>query len=183
MRVLHTSESRSGQIYIPFVNTMLLIGVLALVIGFGNSSGLASAYGIAVTGTMVVTALLAIIVINKNWGWSLTGAIALIVPFLIIDMVFLGANLMKIMDGGYVPLIIAAAMCIVMWTWMRGTALLARKDAQSEMPLGTLIASLERKSLPEISGTAVFLTAHPKFAPVALLHSPSNISKRFTKIM
>jgi KUP system potassium uptake protein len=171
MRIMHTSEAQSGQIYMPAVNMMLMGGVIALVLAFGSSSSLASAYGIAVTGTMVVTAILAIIVVNRNWRWPLWASLTLIVPFLLIDLVFLGANLMKILDGGYVPLLIAALVCTVMWTWMRGATLLARKDARAEMLLADLLASLERKSLPVIPGTAIFLTAHPEFAPVALLHS------------
>ncbi len=171
MRIMHTSEAQSGQIFMPGVNMMLMAGVIALVLTFGSSSGLANAYGIAVTGTMVITAILAVIVVNRHWGWPLWAATILIVPFLVIDLVFLGANLMKILDGGYVPLIIAALVCIVMWTWIRGTQVLARKDAESEMQLSDLLKSLARKMPPSIPGTAVFLTAHPEQAPIALLHS------------
>ncbi len=171
MRIMHTSEEQSGQIYIPGVNAILMFGVLALVLVFGTSSSLASAYGIAVTGTMVITAILAIIVVNRHWGWPLWASLALILPFLVIDVVFLGANLMKILDGGFVPLLLAAAVSLVMWTWLRGTALLARKDARSEMLLSDLLNSFERKMPPTIPGTAIFLTAHPDHVPVALLHS------------
>lgn len=171
MKILHTSAEQSGQIYMPFVNAALLVGVLVLVLVFGSSSKLANAYGIAVTGTMVVTAALAIIVVNRHWHWPLPAALALIVPFLLIDLVFLGANLMKVLDGGYVPLVIGAAVVTLMWTWVRGTELLALKDRQSEIPLKDLIAMLPRKPLPSISGTAVYLTAHPEYAPVALMHS------------
>ena len=171
MRVFHTSETQSGQIYMPFVNLALLIGVILLVLSFRNSSALANAYGIAVTGTMVVTAILAIVAIHRHWKWSLAAAICLIVPFLIIDLVFLGANLMKFLEGGYVPILIAAGMGLLMWTWIRGTALLARKDSQTEVLLADLLPSLTRKMPPVIPGTAVFLTAHGDFAPVALMHS------------
>lgn len=171
MKVQHTSAEQSGQIYMPFVNALLLCGVLVLVLAFGSSSKLANAYGIAVTGTMVVTALLAIVVINRHWRWPLPLALALMVPFLLIDLVFLGANLMKVLDGGYVPLVIGALVVTVMWTWMRGVAVLARKDQRVEIPLADLIRQLQRKPPPSIPGTAVYLTAHPQYAPVALMHS------------
>ena len=171
MRIRHTSEAQAGQVYMPGVNTLLMLGVLALTIGFASSSRLASAYGIAVTGTMVVTAALAIVVLNAHWRWPLAGAVALIVPFLAIDLVFLGANLMKFLDGGYVPLLIAAVVVVVMRTWMRGTAVLAEQDMQAEIRLAELLRSLATKPLPTIPGTAVFLTAHPELAPQALMHS------------
>lgn len=171
MKIQHTSAAQSGQIYIPFVNVLLLLGVLVLVLAFGSSSKLANAYGIAVTGTMVVTAMLAIIVVHRHWGWPLPAALALMVPFLVIDLVFLGANLMKLLDGGYVPLVIGAFVITLMWTWVRGTNLLALKDSQSEIPMADLLRSLSRKPPPSIPGTAVFLTAHPEYAPVALMHS------------
>ncbi len=171
MRIMHTSEAQSGQIFMPGVNLMLMAGVITLVLLFGSSSGLANAYGIAVTGTMVITAILATIVVWRHWRWPLWAAVLLIVPFLVIDLVFLGANLMKILEGGYVPLLIAALVCLVMWTWMRGTTVLARKDAQTEVMLDDLLKSLARKMPPSIPGTAVYLTAHPEYAPVALMHS------------
>jgi KUP system potassium uptake protein len=171
MKTLHTSAEQSGQIYMPLVNTLLLLGVIILVLVFGSSSKLANAYGIAVTGTMVVTALLAIVVVNKHWHWPLLLALLLIVPFLVIDLVFLGANLMKIFDGGYVPLLIAALVVTIMWTWMRGLNILTQKDQQSEIPLTDLLRQLGKKPPATILGTAVFLTAHPEHAPVALMHS------------
>ncbi len=148
MKTLHTSAEQSGQIYMPFVNTMLMLGVLVLVMLFGSSSKLANAYGIAVTGTMVVTALLAMIVVNRHWRWPLPLALLLIIPFLLIDLVFLGANLMKVLDGGYVPLVIAAAVVLIMWTWMRGVGVLAQKDRQSEIPLDMLLNQLQKKPPP-----------------------------------
>ncbi len=171
MKIQHTSEAQEGQIYMPGVNTLLLLGVLALVLAFASSSKLANAYGIAVTGTMVVTAMLAFVVVNKYWRWPLWASAALILPFLVIDLVFLGANLMKVLDGGYVPLLIAALVILVMWTWVKGTGLLALKDRQTEIPLLELLGQLEKKPPTSIPGTAVYLTAHPDFAPVALMHS------------
>lgn len=171
LKIRHTSETQEGQIYLPAVNNMLLVAVLALVVGFGSSSGLASAYGISVTGTMVVTAVLALIVVNRHWGWPLWAATALILPFLLIDLVFLGANMLKVLDGGYVPLAIAAIVVLVMTTWLRGTAVLFQKEQDAEVSLDTILRQLDKKPVPTISGTAVYLTSSPQTAPVALMHS------------
>lgn len=171
MQILHTSEAHAGQIYMPAVNTLLMVGVLILVVAFGSSSKLASAYGIAVTGTMVVTAMLAMVVVWRLWRWPLWAALALIVPFLLIDLVFLGANLMKFLEGGYVPLLIAGGVGLIMWTWIRGSAVLRVLDAQTETPLPDVLRALERSQPPTIPGTAIYLTANPGFAPVSLMHS------------
>jgi KUP system potassium uptake protein len=170
MRSLHTSAEHAGQIYMPAVNTLLLIGVLALVLIFASSSRLASAYGIAVTGTMVVTALLAMIVVHLHWRWPLAAAGGLILPFLMIDVVFLGANLMKLFEGGFVPLIIAGVMLILMRAWMRGTNALEDKARQSDTPLRVVLESLEKSPPTLVPGTGVYLTTQPQLAPVALLH-------------
>ena len=129
LEIRHTSEEMAGQIYMPKVNTLLLVGVLALVILFKSSSALASAYGIAVTGTMVVTGVLAFIVIWKVWQWSPWAAGALIVPFLLIDLTFLTANLLKVVDGGWLPLGLGACIVVVMLTWRRGTRILLHKNS------------------------------------------------------
>ncbi len=154
----------------PFVNMALMVGVIMLVLAFRNSSNLAHAYGIAVTGTMVVTALLAIVAIHRHWnGRSGNDCTHFAIPSP--GSCLSRSNLMKFLEGGYVPILIALGMGIIMWTWIRGTMVLARKDAHGEMRLDTLLHSLEKKELPVISGTAVFLTAHGDHAPVALLHS------------
>ncbi len=171
LEIRHTSEALVGQIYMPRVNVLLLIGVLLLVVLFRSSGGLASAYGIAVTGTMVVTAMMAFIVIWKGWHRSLPAAAALIVPFLVVDLTFLAANLLKVMEGGWVPLALGAVIMIVMYTWLRGTRLLFEKTRRQETPLSDLVAMLERKPPMRVSGTAVFLTSDPISAPTALLHS------------
>ena len=171
LEIRHTSEAQFGQIYMPRVNTLLLLGVLLLVVLFKSSSALASAYGIAVTGTMVVTAILALIVIWRAWNWPLWAAAALMVPFLIIDLVFLGANLLKVFQGGWVPLLIGAMIIAVMLTWRRGVRILSEKTRRLETPIDSLIESLEKKELCRVAGTAVFLTADPDSAPTALLHS------------
>ncbi|HEY0213034.1 MAG TPA: potassium transporter Kup [Paenirhodobacter sp.] len=171
MKIRHTSEQQQGQIYIPWINGALLIGVLALVVMFDTSSALAAAYGISVTGTMVVTALLAMLVAHKHWGWSMGAAIALMAPFLMLDLVFLGANLIKIAEGGYVPLGIAAAMLVVMFSWRRGSGLLAEKERESQVSMDLLLGQIHAKSIATVPGTAVFLTATPEMAPESLLHS------------
>jgi KUP system potassium uptake protein len=171
LEIRHTSEAQFGQIYMPRVNTLLLLGVLLLVVLFKSSGALASAYGIAVTGTMVVTATLALIVIWRFWNWPLWAAAALMVPFLLIDLTFLGANMLKVFQGGWVPLLIGAMVMVVMLTWRRGARILAEKTRRLETPIDSLIESLEKKELCRVPGTAVFLTADPESAPTALLHS------------
>jgi len=171
LEIRHTSETRFGQIYMPRVNALLLIGVLVLVAVFKSSSALASAYGIAVTGTMVVTAMMAFVVVWKGWRWSAPAAAALIVPFLIIDLTFLGANLLKVVEGGWVPLAFGGVLMIVMYTWRRGTRLLFDKTRRQETPLKDLVRMLERKPPQRVPGTAVFFTSDPESAPTALMHS------------
>jgi KUP system potassium uptake protein len=171
LEIRHTSESQFGQIYIPRVNIILLIGVLLLVVQFRSSGALASAYGIAVTGTMVVTAIMAFIVIWKYWQWPVLGAAALMAPFLLIDLIFLGANLLKVFQGGWVPLMIGAMMMTLMLTWVKGARILATKTRRLETPIDDLIDALEKRQPHKVAGTAVFLTADPEAAPTALLHS------------
>jgi KUP system potassium uptake protein len=171
LEIRHTSESLFGQIYMPRVNTLLLIGVLLLVALFRSSSALASAYGIAVTGTMVVTAMMAIIVIRRVWGWPLIATLALMLPFLFIDLTFLTANLLKVVEGGWMPLALGALIMTLMYTWRRGSRLLFEKTRRQEIPLEGLVARLEKKPPVRVPGTAVFLTSDPSSAPTALLHS------------
>jgi len=171
LEIRHTSEALFGQIYMPRVNLLLLMGVLLLVALFRSSSGLASAYGIAVTGTMVVTAMMAIVVIWRVWRWPLIGALALMLPFLFIDFTFLSANLLKIVEGGWIPLVLGAVVMTIMYTWRRGSRLLFEKTRKSEIPLEGLVSNLEKKPPARVPGTAVFLTSDPASAPTALLHS------------
>jgi len=138
---------------------------------FRSSSALASAYGIAVTGTMVVTALMAIIVIRRVWHWGLIAALALMLPFLFIDLTFLAANMLKIVEGGWMPLALGALVMTLMYTWRRGSRLLVQKTRKQEIPLDFLVANLEKKPPIRVPGTAVFLTSDPGFAPTALMHS------------
>ncbi|MGD9510769.1 MAG: potassium transporter Kup [Geminicoccaceae bacterium] len=170
MEIQHTSDVHAGQIYLPETNRLLLFGVLLLVFTFQTSGALASAYGIAVTGTMVVTTCLAFVVVWKAWRWPLTLAVPFIFPFLAVDMTFLAANLLKVLDGGYVPLLIAAAIIIAMWTWVRGTRIVFRKS-HTGLPLADLIRQLERSPPTRVPNTAIFLTSDPEITPGALLHN------------
>jgi len=171
LHVVHTSETRSGQIFMPQVNWVLLIGVILLVLGFKSSSALASAYGVAVTGQMVVTDALRLFVIWRCWSWSLRASLALVIPFLIVDLTFLAANGLKILEGAWVAIGIGCLMLLMMMTWLRGTKLLFEKMQKSEVPLQMLADKLEQKPPTIVPGTAVFLTGDPNSTPTALLHS------------
>ena len=169
--IRHTSEAHSGQIFIPRINTLLLIAVVLLVLMFRSSSALASAYGISVTGTMVVTGMMGFVVIWKVWRWSPFAAALLIAPFLFLDLTFLAANLLKVFEGGWVPLALGSVVMILMYTWRRGSRLLFEKSRKLEFPLADLVAMLEKRPPQRVSGTAVFLTSDPVSAPTALMHS------------
>ncbi len=169
--VRYTSETHAGQIYLPRVNRLLLIGVLLLVLLFRTSSNLASAYGIAVSTTMVADGIMGFVVIWKLWNWRAATAAALIVPFVVVDMTFFSANLLKLLEGAWVPLLFGLAMAIMIWTWRRGSAILIQKTRRIEVPLNDLIKSLEKRPPHIVKGTAVFLTSDPNFVPTALLHN------------
>jgi KUP system potassium uptake protein len=169
--IRHTSEAHSGQIYIPRVNLLLFVAVILLVLMFRSSSALASAYGISVTGTMVVTGMMGFVVIWRVWGWSPFAAAALMAPFLFLDITFLAANLLKVLEGGWVPLALGSVVMLLMYTWRRGSRLLFEKSRKLEFPLTDLVAMLEKRPPQRVSGTAVFLTSDPASAPTALMHS------------
>jgi KUP system potassium uptake protein len=169
--VRYTSESHAGQIYLPRVNRLLLMGVILLVLLFRTSSGLASAYGIAVSTTMVADGIMGFVVIWKLWNWRVATAAAVILPFVVVDMTFFSANLLKLLEGAWVPLLFGAAMAVMIWTWRRGAAILTAKTRRIEVPLVDLIKSLEKRPPHIVKGTAVFLTSDPSFVPTALLHN------------
>jgi KUP system potassium uptake protein len=169
--VRYTSETHAGQIYLPRVNRLLLIGVIMLVLLFRTSSGLASAYGIAVSTTMVVDGIMGFVVIWKLWNWRAATAAAVILPFVVVDMTFFAANLLKLLEGAWVPLLFGFTMAIMIWTWRRGAAILTMKTRRIEVPLKDLIKSLEKRPPHIVKGTAVFLTSDPNFVPTALLHN------------
>jgi KUP system potassium uptake protein len=171
LAIIHTSDAYSGQIYIPRVNAALLFGVLLLVGLFRTSSALASAYGIAVVTTMVVDGVLGFIVIWRVWGWRWWQAAVLIGPLVVVDATFFSANLLKIFDGAWLPLLFGISMVLLILTWRRGTDIVIGKTRQSEIKLESLVRSLERKPPHVVPGTAVFLTSDPDYAPTALLHN------------
>jgi KUP system potassium uptake protein len=171
LAILHTSASQAGQIYIPRVTGALLVGVLLLVGLFRTSSSLASAYGIAVATTMVVDGLLAFIVIWRFWHWPIWRVALIVAPLVFVDVVFFSANLMKLLEGAWAPILFGASMVLLILTWRRGTNILAQKTRRTEVPLNTLLTSLEKHPPHVVPGTAVFLTSQPDFAPTALLHN------------
>lgn len=171
LEIMHTSEKLHGQIYIPRVNMLLGLTVIILVLGFEKSSNLAAAYGIAVTGNMLVTTILLYIVMTRIWNWSTVHALPLITVFLIIDVLFFSANIIKVHDGGWASIGFAAILVIIMWTWVRGTRHLFRKTRKAEVPLDLIVEQMHKRPPTIVPGTAVFLTGDSKSAPTALMHS------------
>ena len=171
IEVQHTSEMQLGQIYMPRVNLLIALGVMLLVVGFGSSSSLASAYGISVTGEMLMTTILLFVVMRKLWKWTLAVALPLTLLFGIIDSGFFLANIVKIFEGGWVSITVACMMGLIMGTWIRGTRYLFDKTRRNEIPLDFLAGNLLKKKPQLVSGTAVFLTSDPQSAPTALMHS------------
>ena len=171
LTVLRTSESQAGEIYIPQITLLLAIGVVLLVGVFKTSSALAHAYGLAVTGTMVVTTSLAFIVVTRKWRWPMWLAVAVIGPMLAIDTVFLGANALKLLSGGFVPLLIGAGLFFVMATWSRGSDLIRRRVAKDTPLIEEMLPYLASRSVYRAPGKAVFLTSDPTRTPGALLHN------------
>ncbi|MBA3469321.1 MAG: KUP/HAK/KT family potassium transporter, partial [Herpetosiphonaceae bacterium] len=168
IRIFHTSRTERGQIYIPSINWLLMLACIAVVIGFRSSSNLAAAYGIAVTSTMVITTVIFYIVARQRWGWSLLKAGALAGFFMIFDLAFLGANLVKIPAGGWFTLVVALLIFTIMTTWKRGENLVAQR-ASSDHQLSNVIEMLHASPPVRVPGTAIFLSARPDGAPEALL--------------
>jgi len=166
--IVHTSRSEVGQIYIPEVNTALMIGCLLLVLGFQSSNALGAAYGVAVTGTMAVTTVLFYVIARQRWHWSALRAGALVGAFLVIDLAFFGANIVKIEHGGWVSLAIGGGAFLLMGTWNRGTELLRGFLAQAAVPMDHFLDEVERTKPPRVRGTAVFLTHDVHGAPLVL---------------
>ena len=170
MVISHTSDIE-GQIYVPRINRLLLVGVLLLVSVFKSSDSLANAYGIAVTGTMCVTTALAFVVVWKLWKWPVWAAVLFVGCFLAVDLSFLAANLVKVFEGGWVPLLLGGSSMVAMWTWVRGTHLLAAKTGRDSIPLTDLMRMLNKSKPTRVPGTAVFLTSALDVAPSALMHN------------
>ncbi|QAU25033.1 potassium transporter Kup [Dyella sp. M7H15-1] len=171
MPVVHTSREMSGQIFVPWVNSFLLVMVLAAVVGFGSSDALSAAYGIAVTGTMSITTILALFVARHQWGWRLPWLIVVGACLLIIDLSFFSANLLKVEAGGWFPLVLGLGVFIVMTTWRRGRELVVREIKQGGLALMPFIKNITEHPPLRVPGTAVFLTANQNAVPHALLHN------------
>lgn len=171
MNVLHTSAKQIGQVYIPGINWMLLVAVLAAVIGFGSSSRLAAAYGVAVVGTMLVDTFLAFFVIRFGWNYPLLLCIGATGFFAAVDLAFFSASLVKIADGGWFPIVVGAAMFTIMVTWRRGREILLARLKKSSVQLEPFLESLFAAPPRRVPGTAVFLTSTPGVVPHALLHN------------
>ena len=172
MEVVHTSAEEKGQIYLPGLNLMLLLGVVVLVLGFRSSSALAAAYGIAVTATMAITTMLAYVVFRERWGVRRAIALPVAGVFLAVDLAFFGANAVKIADGGWFPLALAVVIFTAMTTWKRGREILAAKLRAASMDLKDLLESFQGEHAPvRVPGTAVFMTGNPEGSPPALLHN------------
>src|SRR5579872_4282268 len=171
MDVRRTSETQTGQIFLPQINNMLLVGVLLLVVMFQTSDSLSHAYGLAVTGTMLVTTSLAYIVVRRMWKWGPLRTALLIGPLLAMDLTFLAANALKFLSGGWVPVLIGLSLAAVMITWNRGTHLLVDKTRRDSVPMKDLAEILRNRAPHRVAGTAIFLTADPDVAPVALMHN------------
>ena len=171
LKIQHTSETQAGQIYLPQINYLLMVLVILLVWQFQSSSKLASAYGIAVTGTMIVDTSLAFIVVWKLWRWPIHWALLLCLPFLFMDLAFFSANLLKFFEGGYIPITFGFMLVAMMWTWTTGTRLIADRYRRDAVSLSDLMRMLDKSKPHRVDGTAVYLTSDPEMAPSALLHN------------
>jgi KUP system potassium uptake protein len=169
--IRHTSDRESGQIYLPAINIALVTGVLLLVLEFQSSSAMAAAYGIAVSGTMLVTTGLAMLMLRHVWKWSWLLVASIAAPILLIELAFFSANLLKVPEGGYVPLVLGALIGLAMWTWSRGTRDLFQRSRAQAVPLDRFIRQIERGSALHAPGTAIYLTSDPHSTPPALLHN------------
>jgi KUP system potassium uptake protein len=169
LRIVHTSASEFGQIYIPFVNWTLMLGCIAVVLGFQTSSNLAAAYGIAVTSTMAITTIIFAFVARERWKWSWPRVVALVGTFLVVDLAFLGANIIKIPQGGWFPIVAAIVIFTLMTTWKRGSRIVNQREQSLEQDLDDLIARCNTKAPARAPGTAFFMSAKPSGVPDALL--------------
>jgi KUP system potassium uptake protein len=171
MTVRHTSNTEEGQIYVPQVNTALAVGVVLLVLAFKTSNNLASAYGIAVTGTFLCTAVLAMVVFRRQFHWSRPAAVLTFGVLFLVDIVFFSANTVKIVEGGWVPLVMGIALTGMMTSWKQGRDLLLSRWKQSSMPLAPFLARLPQSRIIRVPGLAVFMTSNPDYVPTSLLHN------------
>jgi len=171
LNIVHTSHKTIGQVYLPLVNALMLLGTVLLVLGFKNSDNLAGAYGVAVSLTMLITTLFMIAVMRGMWGWNWSIVSLIAIPFLIMDATFLGSNCLKIKDGGWVPLAISTAFIVMMTTWQRGRQILAAKMKEASISLDLFIQDVAATHPHRVKGVALFLTGNPNGIPRTLLHN------------
>jgi KUP system potassium uptake protein len=170
LKIVHTSGETKGQIYLPWVNTVMMIGCLGLALAFKESSRLAAAYGIAVTGTMAITTLIYYYVTRYNWGWPAWKALLPVVIFLFFDLSYFGANLLKFVDGGWFAITVAVVLTVIMITWRDGRTLLAKRNEDARMPIDIILKDIQRYKLVRTPGTGAFLSVSPMGTPITLLH-------------
>ncbi|MDQ6717302.1 MAG: potassium transporter Kup [Gemmatimonadota bacterium] len=170
VNIIHTSAREAGQIYVPEVNRALAVGTIIVVLMFKSSSALGAAYGIAVTGTMAITTILFYVLARSRWNWSVIHAGLLAAVFLTIDLAFFGANALKILQGGWVPLVVALGLFILMTTWQRGRLIVTKLVSKGSLPMDLFLASVAEHKPVRVPGTAVFLTSDPNGVPLVLLH-------------
>lgn len=170
MQIVHTSSETQGQIYIPQVNWAMMVACLSVVLAFGNSNRLAGAYGIAVSATMGISSVLYFCVVTRRWGWSSWKALPLLMIFLVFDMAFFGANLLKLVDGGWFTILIASVVTLLMATWRDGRAAISRRMVESRLPVEVFLDDVARHVPQRVYGTSVYLTVSPVGTPPALLH-------------
>jgi KUP system potassium uptake protein len=168
--IVHTSGEAEGQIYIPEINAALAVACVWLVLSFQESSALAAAYGIAVTGTMSITSIIYYLVLTETWHWPKWKAGALVGTFLVFDIAFFGANVLKFFHGGWFPMAVATVIFLMMTTWKKGRALLARNLAEKLLPVHVFLDDLASSKPPRVNGTAVFMSSNPNGVPIVLLH-------------
>lgn len=170
LKISYTNAEHSGQIYVPLVNSLLAIGSITTVLGFGSSENLAAAYGIAVTGTMAITTIAYYVVVRRNWKWALWKAMPLCIVFLAVDLVFFGSNVHKIADGGWLPIGLGIALLAVMHTWKTGKNEIVRRVYGNEVTENELVSIAKSPRVARVAGSAVFMAGNPRGTPLALLH-------------
>ncbi|GCE84615.1 potassium transporter Kup [Komagataeibacter diospyri] len=171
MRVTHTNAEEEGQIYLPEFNRFLMVGALLLVLAFRSSDALASAYGIAVTGTFMCTCVLAMVVFRRLYHWSRAASIATFGGFFLLDTTFFASNALKIPQGGWVPVLLGIVLTLMMTTWKKGRQLIMNRQKQDSMPMNSFLARLPQSRIIRVPGTAVYMTGNPDFVPACLLHN------------
>jgi KUP system potassium uptake protein len=171
INIRHTSEREIGQIYIPSVNWALMVCAIGLVLAFRSSSALAAAYGVAVTATMGITTALLAVVERERWKWSFIAILALTIPLLVIDLAFFGANIVKVAEGGWFPLVVGIMVFTLLSTWRRGREILRDRLTEGLIPIDVFLADVSRGGIPRVRGTAVFLSRYPEGVPTTLLHN------------